>query len=92
MSVALNWVSVTTSRDAKFMVKGVELANAICGTLCRFQICEHRAYTTDRTPTVIYRVRDAETVTDAQVRDGVRPKVVAIFDTFEDAFAFCETT
>lgn len=91
MSAAFDWQSVTTSRDAAFLIKGSELAKTIVpDTLCRFQICEHRAYTADRVPTVVYRVRDAETVSDEQVRDGVRPAVVRHFHDFDEAVAWCQ--
>ena len=92
MNTFLEWASVTSSRDSRFMVKGVELANAIVPeTLCRFQVCEHRAYTAQREPDVIYRVRDAETVSDAQVRDGIRPAIVQSFKTLESALDWCKS-
>ena len=36
-----------------------------------------------------YVVRDASTVSDAQVRDGVRPSIVARFDDLDEAIDFC---
>lgn len=91
MSADFRWVSVTTSRDAAFMVKNTEIANTIVpDTLCRFQICEHRAYDADMTPNVIYRVRDAETVTDSEVSDGVRPRIVRSFTDFDEAVSWCQ--
>lgn len=83
-----DWETVTTYRDPRFLVKGVELAFTVCGAQMRFAICEHRAMTAEGEPSVIYRVRDAETVSDAEVKHGLRPKVVARFHTFEEAETF----
>lgn len=37
-----------------------------------------------------YYVRDAATVSDAQVRDGVRPSVVFRSDDLDGAIRFCQ--
>ncbi|PKA40440.1 hypothetical protein CWR43_28080 [Rhizobium sullae] len=87
---ALKWRVVTHSRDNKFMVKGTELNNAVYGGLSRFQICEHRSYDADNNADRRYVIRDAETVTDADVRSGKRPDVVAGFDTLDAAMEFCD--
>lgn len=86
----MGWKTVTNSRDPRFMVKGTELATMIAGELSRFQICEIRAYDAERAPTVIYKVRDADFITDSEVRAGKRPPVVKVFAVEADAFAFCQ--
>lgn len=90
----LNWRTVTNSRDAKFMVRGTELSVAIVpDTLHRFQLCEIRTVIRgdegieyDRE----YHVRDAHSVSDAEVRDKVRPRVVAKFASEAEALQFCD--
>jgi len=85
----LEWSPLTTSRDPGFMVKGTELAQAIVpGTRSRFAIVEVRALGADRMPDVTYRVRDAETVSDADVRAGKRPAVVFHGD-YDACVAYC---
>ena len=89
----LNWRTVTHSRDAKFLVRGTELSIAIVpNTLHRFQLCEIRTvsrgdegFEHDRE----YAVRDAYTVSDADVAARVRPKIVARFPTEAEALAWC---
>jgi hypothetical protein len=73
----LEWHTVTPSHSPKFMVKGTELNQAtVPGTLSRFVVVEVRAYDADRMATTFYQVRDAETVSDADVAAGRRPLVV----------------
>lgn len=79
MVAYLEWRTVTHSQSDKFLVRGTEITNAIVpGTLSRFQICEIRTY--DRGDPFPhgrkYAIRDAATVSDAQVRDGKRPEIV----------------
>lgn len=85
----MNWETLMNSRHPNFLIKGSELAQLICGPQMRFAIVETRAMEADGSPGVVYRVRDAATVTDAQVRGGKRPAIVATFKTFEDAQAYC---
>jgi hypothetical protein len=85
----LNWRTVTTSTDPRFLIKGTELANAICGKHSRFQICEVRRISADGFPDRMYAVRDADTVTDAQIKAGVRPAIVKWFDSDCGAEDFC---
>ena len=87
----LNWRSVTNSNDCKFMVKGTELAVAIVpGTFSRFQVCEVRSYDKDNHADGRYLVRDAHTVSDAEVKAGVRPRIVANVATLDEALKFCQ--
>lgn len=78
-------------KPENYFVAHTELAAAyVPGTLSRFAIYETR----DRPRVedgkhvagdVYYAVRDAYTVSDAQVREGKRPQVVARFDSYDDA-------
>jgi hypothetical protein len=78
-AVSLNWHSLPYD-PAKFLVKGTEIAQAIVpGTLSRFAIVETRSIGEDRMPALVYRLRDATTVSDADVRAGVRPHVVGVY-------------
>lgn len=88
----LNWQTITGSLDPRYMVKGTELAQAILpGNHCRFALVEVRCYDADRNSDVTYRVRDAETVTDAEVKSGTRPRVV-FEGSYDDALKFCGVT
>jgi hypothetical protein len=72
------------------MVTGTELSRTIVpGTLSRFQICEHRSYDIDRMPDRRYAIRDAATVSDEQVREGVRPRIVQWFPDELAALEWC---
>lgn len=84
VSAGLSWRSVYA--PDKFLVKGTELSVALVpGTQSRFQVCEVRSYGADRQPDRVYYLRDANTVTDAEVAAGVRPKVVGRFTDEEAA-------
>jgi hypothetical protein len=84
------WRNVTKSNDPKFLVKGTELNTKVCGRLSRYQLCEIRSYEDNGFPDRIYYVRDAHTISDADIRDGVRPKIVATFKTQNEAMNFIE--
>lgn len=87
----LNWRTVTPSRHNSFLVRGTELSVAIVpNTLSRFQVCEIRTIMRgddgmeyDRE----YALRDAETVSDADIADGKRPAIVGRYPTLDDALA-----
>lgn len=86
------WRTVTHSQDPRFLVRGTELSVMIVpDTLSRFQLCEVRTY--DRGEVFPhgrrYAVRDAATVTDAQVREGVRPAIVKWFPDELAAIEWC---
>lgn len=88
-ALSLKWNSVTSVYDPKYNVKGTEIANALCGGHSRYQICEVRKRDADGFMAVDYVVRDAHTVSDAQVKDGVRPAIVGRTDDVEKAVEFC---
>lgn len=89
----LDWKTITNSRDNRFMVRGTELSIAIVpDTAHRFQLCEIRTVARgddgmeyDRE----YAVRDAHSVSDADVRNRVRPHIVARFETEDEAVSWC---
>lgn len=87
------WRSITPSTYPAFMVKGTELSFGIVPDTChRFGISEVRAFVMEHgklVPDRIYRVRDAESVTDEEVRNRVRPRIVATFTTEAEALAYC---
>ncbi len=86
----LNWRTVTPSSSPRFLVKGTEIACALAGQFSRFQIVEVRTREADGYAGTAYSVRDADTVTDAQVKDGMRPKPVFFSSSLDEAVAFCE--
>lgn len=76
-SVSLSWRSVEPSHSQRFLVKGTVLAVAyVPGTLSRFLIEEVRTREADGFAGTTYRLRDAEKVSDADVRRGVYSPVV----------------
>jgi hypothetical protein len=84
----LNWKTVTGAANPKFLVKGTELSVTLCGEHSRFQICEIRCLDADGNPDRRYAIRDAETVSDADVRAKIRPKIVAWLARVDEAIAF----
>lgn len=87
----LDWRSSNYDK-AKVLVKGTELATALCGAHSRFQICDVRAYDPDSATYTghAYHVRDAGTVTMREVAAGVRPAIVEHFgDNLDAAIAYC---
>lgn len=87
----LDWHTICPSNDQKRWVKGCELESCIPpGFLSRFRIVSVRTYDADRNADVYYRVYDAETVTDADVRDGKFAQPVANFETLDAALAAIE--
>jgi hypothetical protein len=89
-TMRLNWVSTNYPKD-RFFVKGTELATALCGAHSRFQICETRILTDDKEFPYGERfdIRDAATVSDAESKAGVRPKIIKTFFDVDDAIAYC---
>lgn len=89
----MHWRTITPSTSSQFLTKGAELACAVVpNTSHRFMICEVRTikriggeFEFDRQ----YCVRDAASVSDAEVRNGVRPHIVARFDEPDAAVAYC---
>lgn len=73
---ALTWRSLTGSRSDRFFVKHTRLAVAFYASH-RFAIYEMRGpRNADGSFDDYYIITDAETVTDAQMREGVAPGVV----------------
>lgn len=84
----LDWHSVTSSSDTRFFVKGTVLSRAVVpDTLHRFVVVEIRCQDADGHPGRLYGLEDAYTVSDADVRDGKRPKIVARFRDLDAALA-----
>lgn len=83
---SLSWRSLPYS-SGSFFTKGTELAVAIVpGTLSRFAIYETRGgRDAEGHSTLVYRLRDAATVTLEDVRAGKRPRIVGVFDEPEQA-------
>lgn len=84
----LFWRSLPYQPHA-FFTKGTELAVAyVPGTLSRFAIYETRGgRDAEGHPTLVYRLRDAATVSDEQLRAGKRAEIVGIFDEPDQAIA-----
>jgi hypothetical protein len=79
MIAVLSWRPLPYD-PARARIKGTEFAQAIVpGTLSRFAICETRALAADGSPDMLYRLRDAQTVSDADVARGIRPHVVGVY-------------
>ena len=85
----LEWVSLPYEKGSS-MIKGTELAQALCGPFNRFAIVEVVGNTIDGVTGVVYRVRDADLVTDVEVQDGVRPPIVETYRDLDEAIAFCK--
>lgn len=91
----LNWRVLVSSYDPSYTVKGTELAVAfVKGS--RFAIYEVRAL--EPAPagspnryelSLRYRVRDALTVSDAEVRLGTRPRIVFEDWDLDKVLEFC---
>lgn len=86
----LNWKFITPSNSPKFMVNGTELNQALCGNNSRFAIVEVRAYDASMNADRRYVVRDAATVSDAEIKAGIRPKIVANFNYEDEAINYCK--
>lgn len=93
----LDWEILIKPNQSDYLVKGKELARArIVSPLPvwarhRFYIYEVRQLDKDGMPGIGYHVRDAETVTLAEVKDGARPKVVFRNISLHQCIEFVET-
>jgi hypothetical protein len=85
-----DWRSLIGSRDPRFTVKGHELAYRLYGDQSRFAIYEVRCIEKDGHLGVFYSVRDAQTISDAELKAGARPKIVAYGLAYGEAEAFCD--
>lgn len=87
--VDLNWRTITPANHPAFLVKGTELAAALCGAHSRFQIVEVRTRSADGFPDREYCVRDASKITLEEVRAGKRPPIVGTTGDLDQAIAAC---
>ncbi len=87
----VNWKVIRDHRDPHFMVKGYVLAQAIYpDSGHRFMIEEVRAMNADRSMGIRYYIRDAHTVSDVDLKAGIRSRVVAYVDTWPEVRAYCD--
>lgn len=87
--MSIHWRPVCGDRNPGFLIKGRVLSVAKRGDCSRFLIEEYRIYS-DGVANRAYRVRDAEAVSDAEIRQGKSSPVVACFDSDFEAIAFCD--
>ena len=85
----MDWRIITPSNSPKYMVKGTELNQAIVpGYQSRYALVEVRTYDANRQADRGYSVRDAATVSDEDVRNGIKPKQIAFFNFEDDAIEY----
>lgn len=77
-----DWQSLMASNDQRYFVKGHELARQMTSDY-RFAIVETRTWDGVHSGTT-YRVRDAHTVSDDDVRAGITAKI-----TFQGSYDEC---
>lgn len=98
----LDWRTIQhANRDQRY-VRGTELDYCFPdGFLHRFKIVSVRTVNREDNPSyadgrtmltydVKYRVYDAATVTDAEIKQGIAPRSIAEFATLDEALAFIE--
>jgi hypothetical protein len=89
----LRWHSRIGENHRLFMVEGTELACAVVpNTSHRFVLCELRTFVRENdhlVPDRIIAIRDAASVSDAEVAKRIRPRIVARFAGVDDALAYC---
>lgn len=86
----MDWIIVTDSKNQKYNVKGTVLSYFLCGKHSRFKVEMVRTLDKNRDLDVLFRVRDAEAISDAEIREGKVSPVVATFATQEEAMSFVE--
>lgn len=84
----LNWKTKTPSTSGQFLVKGAVLSTAKFGPHGRFLVEEARAYDADGNADREYRVRDASTVSDADIRAGKPSQIVSRTSDYDELLAF----
>lgn len=85
----MDWRVITPSSSPKYMVKGTELNQAIVpGYNSRYAIVEIRTYDANWHADRGYSIRDADTISDEDVRNGKKPKQIAFFNFEDDALNF----
>jgi hypothetical protein len=78
MTANLEWQTLAVPPGHE-LVKGTEIAMAyVPGTQKRFAVCETRTVEQDRSLGMCYRLRDAATVSDADIRSGIRAKIISV--------------
>ena len=82
MSAELFWRSLCGPYDPRLLVNGTELSVALCGKSNRFAVYEIRCRSEDGFPDRRYVVRDAEAISDADLKSGKRPPIVGKTDDF----------
>ncbi len=85
----LFWISVT--RGDAVLVKGTVLSQAIFGPHKRYMAQEIRSYDKDNFPDRYYVVRDAESISDRQIKLKVQPKIVFQTDDYDQLLTFVKT-
>ena len=80
--------SLTPCSSPKFNVKGTELSVALFGRNSRFAAYEVRTYDADRNADRCYVIRDAERLSDADLKEGKRPPIVGRTDDYDRLLAF----
>jgi hypothetical protein len=87
---ALVWRTLPGATGPKALVKGTALARAVVpGTRHRFVAYEVRAIGAQGEPDVRFIVRDAEAITDADVRAGKSPPITDVDDDCEALVRRC---
>lgn len=97
-----NWRTIVPSRDPAHWKRGTEIEVSIpAGFMSRFAIYSVRQSRWVKDPKhwdggyvetdATYRVRDSDTVTDAEVKAGTRPKVIGEFPTLDECEKFLLT-
>jgi len=89
-AVFLNWRTVTHSQSSQFLVRGAILSRAICGPRHRFAVEEVRAYDIDGNADRRYVVRDAESISDHDLREGKPMPIVFRCLNLDELDAFLE--
>lgn len=87
----LFWITVTPSSNPNFLTKGTILSQAIFGPNKRYMAQEIRSYDRDNMPDRRYVVRDAETISDHQVKLKVQPKIVFQTESYDQLLTFVKS-
>lgn len=83
--MTLNWRTIAGANHPRFLVKGTELASAVIpDCLSRFVVYEIRTYDAENNADRCYVIRDAHTVSDDQLREGVRPAIIARLNNLDE--------
>lgn len=89
MNAVLNWRTVTPSNSPRYLVSGTELSVAFaCGH--RFAIYEIRCRDAEGQADRYYVVRDAEAISDADLKAGKRPPIGGQTNDYDKLLAFVE--